>query len=336
MVTTVRQENGRPGVGRRITALSVIATCAFVLAGCGPAALGAPGEIYRPPPPLVFVVIVDPSAGPVAVELSQVEALVEAEVTPSEIVVVSRLSGASAQATYVVSAGDNLSSIAAAHGVSLAVLEAANPQLGPLGGRDWNRVYPGDLVTIPGAGGATAGNVLVTRAPTGPAPPALVRIPQRPSNATSFQDAQYRRALASAELVNRERVAAWLAKASRDMASWQAWLVARLRATAGDLQAAGLTTTGGRDLPASMEAAANTLKGLDGRRVLLILGGGQGGPPRGAVNTSTLRGIHLVVANITDPLAAAAWRAAGASWGSTVTTLDPAQTELELSQVVNG
>src|SRR5262249_61738046 len=94
--------------------------------------------------------------------------------------------------TYVVRQGDSLSAIAGAHGLPLATLQNANPQLGPLANRSWSRVYPGDRVTVP-AGAAAAANAIVTRAPAGPRPPALVRAPARPANATTLQDARDRR-----------------------------------------------------------------------------------------------------------------------------------------------
>ncbi|HJT97759.1 MAG TPA: LysM peptidoglycan-binding domain-containing protein [Rhodanobacteraceae bacterium] len=54
----------------------------------------------------------------------------------------------SQQESYVVQHGDTLSGIASRHGVSLAELEAANPQI-----HNPNLIYPGQHVTIPGQGG---------------------------------------------------------------------------------------------------------------------------------------------------------------------------------------
>ncbi|HEY0179226.1 MAG TPA: LysM peptidoglycan-binding domain-containing protein, partial [Dokdonella sp.] len=51
---------------------------------------------------------------------------------------------------YTVQHGDTLSAIAAQHGVSLAALEAANPQI-----RNPNVIYPGDRIAIPSGGGST-------------------------------------------------------------------------------------------------------------------------------------------------------------------------------------
>lgn len=51
--------------------------------------------------------------------------------------------------TYTVRSGDTLSSIAAHHGVSLAALEHANPQI-----KNPNRIYVGEKVHIPGKGGS--------------------------------------------------------------------------------------------------------------------------------------------------------------------------------------
>lgn len=49
---------------------------------------------------------------------------------------------------YIVRSGDTMSGIAAAHGLSLAQLEALNPQIG-----DPNKIYPGEVVHL--GGGAT-------------------------------------------------------------------------------------------------------------------------------------------------------------------------------------
>jgi LysM repeat protein len=58
------------------------------------------------------------------------------------------LLAALALATILVQPGDTLSQIAASHGVSLAALEGANPQIS-----DFDVIYPGDSVHLPG--GAT-------------------------------------------------------------------------------------------------------------------------------------------------------------------------------------
>jgi LysM repeat protein len=56
--------------------------------------------------------------------------------------------------TYVVQAGDTMSSIAAAHNLSLAALEAANPQVTNPGTID-----PGEVLNIPGSVGPSPGPV---------------------------------------------------------------------------------------------------------------------------------------------------------------------------------
>lgn len=59
--------------------------------------------------------------------------------------------------THTVRPGDNLTHIARDHGVSLADVIAANPQI-----RNPNRIYPGDQVTIPPGGRAPSGGVTGT------------------------------------------------------------------------------------------------------------------------------------------------------------------------------
>src|SRR5207244_2342703 len=209
-------------------------------------------------------------------------------------------------------------------------LEGANPQLGPVVGRNWNRIYPGDRVTIPShQAAALSGSLVVTRAPRGPAPPALVPLPRRPENATSFQDAQYRHLLASVRSTNRGRVAAWQEAVASKLRPWQAQLSARLRAIAGSPEAASLAENlGTPDLSASIQAAATTLDGLPGRRVLLLLDGGQGRPPSAAMPKGSLAGVHVVVANLADAATAAAWTSWARADGASATALDPALTQL--------
>jgi lysozyme len=54
-------------------------------------------------------------------------------------------SGGSNPSTYTVQSGDTLSGIAARFGVSLAALEAANPQI-----KNPNLIYPGEVIDLPG------------------------------------------------------------------------------------------------------------------------------------------------------------------------------------------
>jgi LysM repeat protein len=56
-----------------------------------------------------------------------------------------------AMVAYLVQSGDTLSRIAASHGVSLAAVEAANPQI-----HDYNLIYIGQTVQIPARGHASS------------------------------------------------------------------------------------------------------------------------------------------------------------------------------------
>jgi LysM repeat protein len=290
-----------------------------------------------PPPPLALVAIVDPSSIEAAAELRQLAGVIQAGATPSQALVVSLLATAPAARTHAVRGGDSLSSIASAEGVSLAALQGANPQLGPLANRDWNRVYPGDRVTVPAVQGSSpARNAIVTRAPAGPAPPALVAVPTRPADATSFQDARYRRARTAAEETNRQRVAAWRSQAARELAPWQAQVLRQLDELAKGIGAAGPPeAVDGRAVSGSIEEAANTLAGLPGRRVLLLLAGGRVGDAVQPAPGASLARINLVVANL-PASAGASFEAAAAAAGATVTPMDPALTELQLPTAVNG
>ena len=90
------------------------------------------------------------------------------------------------------------------------------------------------------------------------------------------------------------------------------------------------------DLSASIQAAATTLRGLPGRRVLLVLGSAASGPPQITMPSGSLKGIQVVVANLPGPAAAGAWTNWVGAAGASATTLDPALTQLDLASAVNG
>jgi murein DD-endopeptidase MepM/ murein hydrolase activator NlpD len=85
------------------------------------------------------------------------------------------LAGPALASTHTVQPGDTLSGIAAENGVSLASVEAANPQI-----RDFNLIYVGDLVNVPdGQSGESA------PAPVAPSSPAPSSSAPADSSATS-------------------------------------------------------------------------------------------------------------------------------------------------------
>jgi LysM repeat protein len=68
---------------------------------------------------------------------------------PGQVIHLPGSSGSSAAGgNYTVRSGDTMSGIAARHGVSLAALLAANPQIG-----NPNRIYPGQVIHLPGGSG---------------------------------------------------------------------------------------------------------------------------------------------------------------------------------------
>lgn len=304
---------------------------ALTVAACSSGGAPADSKVYAPPPPLALVAIVDASPDRLAVQLHQLQDVIRSRATPGEALVVMVLE-ARATRTYVVRGGDSLSSISAANGVTLADVEAANPQFGPLFRRSWSLIHPGEPVTIPNAGGQNP-LALVTRAPAGPRPPTLVRVPQEPSNPTDFQRAQYTHALAAANATNDGRVAAWHTEAANAVQPWQSQVVAQLDQVAGSVALPADSATGPM-LSSSISAASTTLQGLPGRRLLLVLGGGQIGPT--GLSTRALLDINLVIANLSNSDAAVQWTTAGRNAGAaSVSTLDPALTQLQLAQVVN-
>src|SRR6266516_5598599 len=162
----------RPGQGSRGRPAgwvgSLIALLAISSAACGQGGLSS-SEVYSPPPTLALVALVAPSSGRLAAELHQLQDVIRPTATPGEAVVVMILQPSYGQ-TYVVRSGDSLSKIASGHNISLAALEGANPQLGPLSGRNWKLIHPNEQVIIPD-GAAQGALLLVSKAPAGPPPP---------------------------------------------------------------------------------------------------------------------------------------------------------------------
>jgi hypothetical protein len=309
---------------------AVVAFIGLVAGACAPAS-NTKTERYSPPPPMALVAIVDPSAGRLAEQLRQLEGVIRAGAMPGEAVVVMILQPSFGK-TYTVQPGDNLDSIAADHGVTLAALEAANPQLGPLSGRNWKLIHPSERVLIPD-GAAQDALLLVSRAPQGPPLPELRRIPPPPANPTDYQRAQYNHKAEADKATNDARVAQWTAEAAKSVQPWQAQVVAGLEQKARSVLPPARKPDR-QMLSASLTAGLTTLQGLNGRRLLLILGGGEIGPT--TLAPQSLAGVNLVIANLSSPKAAAAWSAAGAGAGAdSVNTLDAALTRLQLPQVVN-
>jgi LysM repeat protein len=309
---------------------AAVAALALAAAACGPASLSN-STAYKPPPPLAMVVIVDPSPDRMANELHQLEGVIRSNATPGEAVVV-MLEEPSFGQTYSVRQGDSLASIAAAHGLTLAALEAANPQLGPVSGRNWKLIYSGEKVILPD--GATQDSVLlVSRAPAGPPPPGLVRLPHLANNPTDYQRAEYQRTVAADNATNDARVAQWRLQAQAALGPWQDQVIAQLDKAAGSPPAAPPAPSPAM-LSASVGAGLTTLHGLNGRRLLVVLGGAESGPA--GLAPHSLAQIDLVIANLADSAAAAAWSAAAQSAGAaSVSALDPALTQLQLAQVIN-
>ncbi len=312
--------------------ISAIACALAVLATAVACDRKAANEVpYSPPPPLALVALLDPSPDRLPGELRQLAAVVRANATPGEAVVAMLLEP-SFGSIYTVEKDDSLSKIAAAHGLALSAIEAANPQLGPLSGRDFKLIHPGERVMLPD--GASGGALLLaSRAPSGPPPPMLLRLPPEPaSSATDFQRAQYKHTVDSDNATNASRVAAWQASATESVSAWQQNVAAQLESKAGSLPVAPRPDQ--HIVAASIDAGLTTLLGLDGRRVLLLLGGGDSVP--GQLPARSLSGINFVVANVTNASVTAQWTARANSAGAaSVDALDTALTQLQLPQVVN-
>jgi LysM repeat protein len=285
---------------------------------------------YSPSPPLALVALIDPTPDRMTAELQQLAGVVRAGASPNEAIVVMLVSPGTR--TYTVRPGDSLSSIASSNNLTLAQIETANPQLGPVAGRNWSLIHSDEHVTLPDREAPNT-LLLVTRAPAGPPPPMLIRLPSEPSNPTDYQRAQYERAIAADNATNSSRIAAWRASVDKALLPWQNAVAAQLDSGTRSTDVT-LGPPSGAAVSASILAGLTTLAGLSGRRLLLVLSGGGAAPTTFA--PSSLSGITLVVANVADAGVAAAWTAAAREAGAVSSrALDPALTQLQLAQVVN-
>ena len=210
---------------KRVAGHLALAALGMAAVACSPT-VRANEQAYKPPPALALVVVVDPSQGRLPSQLHELEGVIQSGATRDEALVV-MLVEPSFGSAYVVQKGDSLASIAAAHGVALTALEAANPQLGPLSGRNWKLIYPGERVLLPNGAGGNA-LLFASKAPEGPAPPSLVRMPASPSNPTDYQRAQHDHAVATATATNQSRIAAWNDAVTQAVQPWQQQVVAQL------------------------------------------------------------------------------------------------------------
>jgi LysM repeat protein len=285
---------------------------------------------YQPPALSIYEVAVDESAG-----AGQLAAVLQGRVLPSEVVIGS-LATASSVTVYTVRRGDSLADIAAAHQLSLPVLETANAALGPPGGRSWDLIRPGDRVSIPDPqAGVQAPDFVVRRLPPGPSPPSLLVPPTCPTNSTAFLAAECANTARKDRQLNEARKAAWRASEDEHLRPARSELIRVLQGIAEAPGGGVHTGLGGAALGGSIQVAANTLDQLSSGRVLLVSEPGDGGPP--ALQKGLLAGIHLVVTGVTDPSAAAGWTMAGKAAGAaSVAVLSPALTQLTLGAAVNG
>ena len=81
-----------------------------------------------------------------------------------------------ALAAVLVQPGNTLSQIAANHGVSLAALEAANPQIS-----DYNLIYPGESINLPGGTSDPAPGTPAPAQQSAPATAAQYQQPAQPA-----------------------------------------------------------------------------------------------------------------------------------------------------------
>lgn len=291
---------------------------------------------YVPPTRSIYEATLDEVEG-----ARQLGDVVRDRVLPSEVVigvgVARNAQGGPGVSIHLVQEGDSLTRIAAAHGVTLADLESANPALGPTGGRDWNLIHPGERVSIPGSPTVQLMTFVNSRLPAGPASPMLLVWPSCSNGDTSDVQTQCHNQATRAGQVNDERIRAWTAAADVQLAAARADLLRRLGDIATQVTPNQDPVTGGRSQAFSdaVEIAATNLAQLPSPRVLLLAAIDDGERP--ALQKGALDGIDLVVTGPSTPAAQTWWAAAGKGAGArSIRVFDATLTRQLLAKTVNG
>lgn len=285
------------------------------------------------PPQSATVFVLSPSIA-LPTRIAQVKKVVAESASPGMVLIVAVAGDDESSDIYVIKPGDSLYSIARAHGIDLATLEAHNVQFGPLNGRAFQLIYPGEIVYIPGPGKGTR-NLLVARAPAGPMVPKLTVLAPLGDDPTDFQRVRWEKQKAATDKANWKAIATWKAAATKQMDPWHAQIAQKLDALAnGPLDTMIADAKSKPSLISAIREGAATLHDLTGRRVLVLMEPGTTTPSDTELALSTMDGIDFVVANLDASDLDAAWRSAGNAGHASVTVLTSASTELRLAALI--
>jgi LysM repeat protein len=324
-----------------ITCLVAAAAAATACAGDGlfgpppgPAA-GSQQRHYTPSTRTVYEATLDQSEG-----ARQLMDVLHGGVLPSEAIigvgVTRRAQGGPGVTTHQVQAGETLAGIAAAHGVTLAALEAVNPAFGPASARNWDLIHPGEHLSIPSSSGVQFTTFVNSRLPSGPPPPALLVPPTCSSNDTPYVQARCGSQVKEDEQVNSGRIAAWSATANTQLQPFLANLLGALGSVESQATPDQNPVAAGRSQAFSetIQIAAINLGQLPSPRVLLLAALDDSEPP---MRQGELAGIDLVVTGLSSPAAQEWWTSTARSAGArSVHVLDPILTRQSLPGIVNG
>jgi LysM repeat protein len=289
---------------------------------------------YQPPTRTVYETTLDQAEG-----ASQLADVLRAGALPSEAVVgvgVARMAqGGPGVTIHMVKQGETLTSVAAAHGVTLAALEAANPAFGPASGRDWNLIHPGERLSIPGSSAIQFTPFVNSRLPAGPPPP-LLRVPPTCSgDDTSYVYQQCTTRAKQDDDVNSGRIATWSAAANAQLGPALAAVLRTLDDLSAQVAPSQDPVAAGRSqaFAQAVEIAAINLAQLPSPRVLLLAALDDSQP---ALQQGELDGIDLVVTGPSTPAALEWWTSAARGAGArSVHVLDPILTHQALPGIVN-
>jgi len=322
---------------KRSTQLWALALCGLMLVmggGCGTTTTS--GNTTRPLEPRASVLVIELYADEtLADQLARAATLVESAARPKLVVIAQIVGDGVRPRTYTVKSGDAVCLVAERYELACADVIRANAWL-TTNGRTPNLIRPGEVLAIP-VPGQPATTLIAAAAPAGPPRPTRRQVNPLPAHPTPVQVKQHQQQEQDADDQLKRDTDLWSSNTANALRPWISDVTTQLLALASEpaiLQA--IAEPRWPRLDYAVATAANTLRGFDLRRVMVLLGTGPGAVPSLAPLAEAVPDVDLVVVGVNDPATVSAWRASARAAGIHAVVLDDAQTRLNLASYVTG
>ncbi len=268
-------------------------------------------------------------------QLARAAALVESAARPKVVVIAQLVGDGVRPRTYTVRSGDTVCHVADRYGLACAAVIQANAWLST-SGRTPNLIRPGEVLAIP-VPGQPATTLIASAAPAGAPRPTRRQVDPLPAHPTPVQVKQHEQLEEDADDQLKRDTDIWSANTANALRPWVSDVGTQFLALASDpVVQQAIANPRRPQLDYAVATAANTLRGFDRRRVMVVLGTGTGAVPSLVPLAEAVPDVELVVAGVNDPAAVNAWRASARAAGIHAVVLDDAQTRLNLASYVTG